>query len=337
MPQRLPKLHWAERRPGDTRQASRPCGAQRDARHYGIQGVGSLRSLKRRRPIGERLQHAFREEVRASQASEPAIPKGRSGEMRAYLARRRAKNSERRAVALPVEGSESRCPESGGPYWVRRLEYAPSTPHGTRSLALQLGPDHWRRIGEWARDAVSTEAVTLADCLFLDTETTGLSGGAGTTVFMVGLGFFEGEQFVVEQLFLRGFGEEPAMLRHVARRWAEHPLPVSFVGKSFDRHRIHARLVLHGIEAPVLQPQHLDLYYLARRAYGEQLPNVRLQTLEKRILGVHRTDDLPGSQAPRAFVDWLRDGTGPVDRVFEHNRLDVLSLVTLLGALARAD
>lgn len=65
----------------------------------------------------------------------------------------------------------------------------------------------------------------------------------------------------------------------------------------------------------------------------EQLPNVRLQTLERHKLGVHRPDDLPGAEAPVAFLDWVRDRSGPVDRVFEHNRLDVLSLVTLLGSL----
>ena len=81
-------------------------------------------------------------------------------------------------------------------------------------------------------------------CLFLDTETTGLSGGAGTVVFNYGLAFFRGDEFVVEQLFLRDFGEELAMLHHVAGRLWQFPVPVTFVGKSYDRHRIATRMAL---------------------------------------------------------------------------------------------
>ena len=62
--------------------------------------------------------------------------------------------------------------------------------------------------------------------------------------------------------------------------------------------------------------------------------DTRLKTVEDRLFGLRREDDLPGSEAPAAFLSWVRDRTGPVDRVLEHNRLDVLSLVALLGQLA---
>ena len=62
----------------------------------------------------------------------------------------------------------------------------------------------------------------------------------------------------------------------------------------------------------------------------------RLQTVERHKLGVRRDDDLPGAEAPKAFLDWIRDSSGAVDRVFEHNRLDVLTLVTLFAALGAA-
>ena len=110
----------------------------------------------------------------------------------------------------------------------------------------------------------------------------------------------------------------------------------SFVGKAFDRHRLAARMAVHRLRSRVLSSRHVDLYYMARRAWQEQLPNVRLATVETHRLGVHRADDLPGSAAPAAFMDWIRDGSGQIARVFEHNRLDVLSLVTLLARLGRA-
>jgi len=114
-------------------------------------------------------------------------------------------------------------------------------------------------------------------------------------------------------------------------------VPVTFVGKSYDRHRIASRMALHKIASPALTAPHLDLYHIARREYGGQWPDCRLQTVERQLLGLRRADDLPGSEAPAAWLDWIRDGSGAVDRVLEHNRLDVLSLCALLGVLAGRD
>lgn len=252
--------------------------------------------------------------------------------LRAYLERRRSKlaGAPRPKVELP-DGEERE--NALGRFWLRVARYPLDDAHGSCALGLASAAD-WARVGTLARDE-SLAGAALEECLFVDTETTGLSGGAGTTVFLTGLGFVDASEFVLEQVFLRSFEEEPAALRHVADRLVERPLQVTFVGKSFDRHRLHARMTLHRIDAPVLDPRHLDLYYLARRAWKDDLPDCRLRTVEERRLGVHRRDDLPGSEAPQAWLDWLRDGTGPVDRVLEHNRLDVLSLVTLLGVLGR--
>ncbi len=246
------------------------------------------------------------------------------GGVREYLLKRR----ERARVELP-EGAEvqNEC----GTCFVRAGDYAFDGVHGSIPIGGVRDVD-WARIAELAKDDVFAE-TRLDECLFLDTETTGLAGGAGTTVFMIGLGFFHDAGFRLEQVFLRSFGDEPAALRHTAERLAEHPVLVTFVGKSFDRHRLASRMTLHRVEAPILDPRHLDLYYLSRRLWKDELPDVRLQTVERERLGVFRDDDLPGSEAPRAFIDWLRDGSGPIDRVFEHNRLDVLTLVTLLAKL----
>jgi uncharacterized protein YprB with RNaseH-like and TPR domain len=177
--------------------------------------------------------------------------------------------------------------------------------------------------------------LSLDQCLFLDTETTGLSGGAGTIVFNVGMAFVEGGEVVVEQLLMRHFEEEPALLAQVGVRLAQHPVLVTYVGKTFDRHRLAARMALHRLPTDMLRDEHLDLYHVARREWRTQLPDCRLRTVEQRILGLHREDDLPGSEAPRAFLDWVRDRSGPLDRVLEHNRLDVLSVVALLAVLGR--
>jgi len=251
-------------------------------------------------------------------------------ELLAFLQRRR--RAARPLVELPP-GEVQETPH--GPLWRRELRYPLSFVHGLVRL-WPTGALDGERLATLAKDQ-AFGALDLQQCLFLDTETTGLSGGAGTVVFAYGLGRIEGQEFVLEQTFLRDFGEELAMLHHLATRLATHPVMVTFVGKSYDRHRIHARLTLHKLAVPVLSLQHLDLYHMVRRAYGKQLPNARLRTVEERLLGLERCDDLPGSEAPAEYFSWLRDRSGAVDRVLEHNRLDVLSLCALLGRLAGTD
>lgn len=289
-------------------------------------------------PDRDKLRRAFR--VRGNSVAPPAeLPaepptaalEARAEAVRSFLQRRLQQFAAppRPVVELPP-ADELTTPH--GVLWRRELRYPAAMRHGATSLH-----GAWRfdaaRVAQLAKDPAFA-ALQREQCLFLDTETTGLAGGAGTVVFAYGLGFFCGDELVVEQLFLRDFAEEPAMLRHVAARLAEHPVPVTFVGKSYDRHRIAARLAVHKVKAPMLTGPHLDLYHVVRRLYARQWPDTRLRTVEERLLGVVRHDDLPGSEAPAAFLSWIRDRTGQVDRVLEHNRLDVLSLVALLGVLA---
>ena len=259
----------------------------------------------------------------------PASTEG-GDELRSMLQRRL---EERRAAVPRVELPPGEVVANAqGPYWRRILRYPQDHVHGSAPLAKALRLDG-ERLSKLAKDP-RFASLDASECLFFDTETTGLSGGAGTMVFNVGLGWFEDGAFVQEQLFLRDFAEEPAMLQAVADRIAERPVLVSYVGKSFDRHRIAARLAVCRLAAPILTDRHLDLYYAARRAFGKELPDCKLRTVEERRLGLFRDDDLPGSEAPVAYLQWIRDGRGAVDRVLEHNRLDVLSVAALLGFLA---
>lgn len=284
-----------------------------------------------KRAFGHRLRRAFHRDG-SRPDPDPARP-APEGALREALLRRRER--ERRGI-LEVELPDGETIENElGTCYLRTLRYPLGHLHGDAQLGAVFDIDR-ARLAVLAKEPL-VEQLDLRECLFLDTETTGLSGGAGTIVFMTGLGYFKADEFVLEQTFLRSFAEEPAALFHVKQRLVQYPQLVTFVGKSFDRHRLAARMAVHRLRSRVLSSKHLDLYYLARRAYQQEvpslLPNVRLQTLERKKLGVHRPDDLPGSEAPVAFLDWVRDRTGPVDRVFEHNRLDVLTLVTLLGTL----
>ena len=71
--------------------------------------------------------------------------------------------------------------------------------------------------------------------LYLDTETTGLGGGAGVVAFLVGLGWFDLDgRFVVEQLLLRKPSEEEPLLRFIADRIERASFVVTYNGKTFD-------------------------------------------------------------------------------------------------------
>lgn len=172
-------------------------------------------------------------------------------------------------------------------------------------------------------------SLDLARAIFLDIETTGLSGGAGTKAFLVGLGRFVDGQFELWQGFLRGPEDEHALLAECAERIAASAGLVSFFGKSFDRHRLEDKMRLHGVRPPFEALPHLDLYHPCRRLYGGRFDDTRLATMERELCGVERDRDLPGAFAPAAWYDFLARRPHLLEEVFRHNRDDVLSLVTL--------
>lgn len=191
--------------------------------------------------------------------------------------------------------------------------------------------------------------VPLADCLQtvwplamaqgsiagIDTETTGLSGGTGTTAFMIGIAQAEPEHVRVRQWLLTGFAGEAAMLGALAEVLTGVDLMVSYNGKTFDLPLLRDRRRLQ--RGPALpEPPHLDLLHPTRRLFRNAWPDCRLGTAEQRLLGLTRKDDLPGSEAPRAWRDYLAGGPShDLQRVLRHNALDVLSLLVLGPALTR--
>ncbi|MEN6373262.1 MAG: ribonuclease H-like domain-containing protein [Smithella sp.] len=175
---------------------------------------------------------------------------------------------------------------------------------------------------------------TCSDALFLDTETTGLAGGTGTMAFLIGLGWFEGGHFHVRQILARDFGEEKAALAHLAEIAGQKKFLVTFNGKAFDINLLATRFIMNRLEGELSSLPHLDLLHPSRRILGHRLANSRLVTLEAEILGVMREGDIPGWEIPQRYFDWLkrRDPRLLTD-IFEHNRLDVISMATLTAHL----
>src|SRR5688572_2527350 len=219
--------------------------------------------------------------------------------------------------------------------------------------------------------------IARRDVLAFDTETTGLAGGTGTRAFMIGAadwveappragaasaatllplprsepGIAEGSVAAeaaptnataptlrVRQLFLTQLRGEAAMLEAFAAWLAPSTVLVSYNGRCYDAPLLDTRYRLARQRTPLAGLRHLDLLFPTRRRYKGRWENCRLATIERHLLGRAREDGLPGSEAPRAWLDWLRGGdAGDFRRVLAHNDQDVRSLVRLLLRLGESE
>lgn len=225
------------------------------------------------------------------------------------------------AIAAQSPRQQPPVRQSGG---VVRYEHRQRAEAGLFSI----GSDGLRRIGWQGR------AFDIRRCIFIDTETTGLSGGAGTIAFLLGMGYVEGEDFVVEQLLMQDYADEPAMLALAAQRLKNFDCACTFNGKNFDLPLLQTRFTMCRMRDQWHEMDQLDLLYPARRTWKMRIGSCRLSRIEEYILGQPRTDDLPGSEAPQRYFDFLRSGDlSLLEPVIAHNRQDIVSLGTLLSRL----
>jgi uncharacterized protein len=187
-------------------------------------------------------------------------------------------------------------------------------------------------IGRWADDGLVGH-LPHDQFAFLDTETTGLAGGTGTYAFLVGAGKFDGETFRLVQFFMRDPTEEAALLESLSAFLDGCHALVTFNGKAFDVPLLSTRFKLNGIASPLEGMAHLDLLLLARRLWRRRLPSRSLGYLEAHVLGVGRTEeDVPGWYIPEMYFQYLRSGDArPLQGIFYHNAMDILSLSALLN------
>lgn len=173
--------------------------------------------------------------------------------------------------------------------------------------------------------------------VFIDTETTGLAGGSGTLAFLIGVGFFQGKDFKVLQYFISDYDKEAAALYSFGKLLEKFDSIVTFNGKSYDIPLLEARYMLSRMESPFNKSFHLDLLPSARRLYKERLESVSLSSLEENLLSLKREGDIPGFEIPSVYFRFLKDSNPyPLKPVFYHNRMDILSMVTLTISMAHA-
>jgi hypothetical protein len=242
--------------------------------------------------------------------------------LRARLAELGAKHARQRPQAkLARPRFQAETEETPfGPALVRHEWLEPDGPRGTLALArcLQLDPG------------------SLQEPLFLDTETTGLSGGTGVLPFLVGLARYEDERIHLAQYFLTDMDQEPALLWAVGQWVQRAGCLVTYNGRTFDWPLIQTRLIMRRVRPAWEIAVHLDLLHLARRIYKPRLPDCALQTIEQDVLELHRKEDIPGWMIPGRYFAWLRGASAElVEPIFAHNRQDVLSMARLVDRFDR--
>ena len=174
--------------------------------------------------------------------------------------------------------------------------------------------------------------ASLPATTYLDTETTGLSSGAGTVPFLAGIGVVAGDALVLRQLLLPDYPHERALLRRLCEELANCPRMVTYNGRGFDLPLLASRLTVHGFfaEQAALPARHDDLLPVARRLWRRIVGGARLAEIEYAVLGVRRGLDCPSAEVPARYFGYLNDGSPePLAAVLDHNLQDIVSLARL--------
>lgn len=185
------------------------------------------------------------------------------------------------------------------------------------------------------------EQLDPRDLLFFDTETTGLAGGTGTRAFMIGAADWHrhdihGQGLRIRQLLMTTMAAETAMLREFAGWLRPTTVFSSYNGRCYDAPLLKTRYRLARQPDPISALDHVDLLFPTRRRYRGVWENCRLATIERQLLKIVREDDLPGSEAPAAWLTYLRGGSARnLRRVADHNHQDVVTLAQLFLRLVK--
>lgn len=212
---------------------------------------------------------------------------------------------------------------------IREVRYPLETKHGKYAFR-----DYFDAIKLWqqkpVRHPLSAKGYSPSDLFFFDTETTGLGGGAGNTIFLLGYASFTEENVILKQHILPEPGLEVPLYYSFLEN-IDYTALVTYNGKAFDWPQVKTRHTLIRDHVPRL-PEfgHFDLYHAAKRLWKDELGSVKLANVEREILGVERKEDIPGYLAPMIYFDFVeRKNPEGLLGVIRHNEEDILSLISL--------
>jgi uncharacterized protein YprB with RNaseH-like and TPR domain len=220
---------------------------------------------------------------------------------------------------------------SGGEHFETEKLYAGHRRHGSVDISSLM------ELPEDLLDSLSGGTILRSHprrWAFLDTETTGLAGGAGTYAFLVGVGSIDEDGFRVRQFFMRDFGDEPSLLAGLSDYLSRFDVLITYNGKSYDQPLLETRYRMARTRPPFARMAHLDLLHGARRLWKLRLDSCRLVELENRILGLEREGDLPGEMIPYYYFQYLRTQQAfQLVPIFHHNVMDIVSLACLTAVV----
>ncbi|MFW6161797.1 MAG: ribonuclease H-like domain-containing protein [Planctomycetota bacterium] len=225
-----------------------------------------------------------------------------------------------------VEGIEERSP-LGPPFFLleRSMTEAPEEPEGGRLPAMLA--EALETLARRAAEAGQAWTVAPQDVCFLDLETTGLGC---CPVFLIGTLVWRDGDLVCRQYLARTYAEERSIVGAFAEQAGEAAMLVTFNGKTFDVPFLRTRAAATGVPLPE-PPGHFDLLHESRRTFGDRLPNCKLTTLERHVCQRQRGDDIPGSDIPAAYHDFVRSGDArQIALIVKHNQWDLVTMVHLM-------
>lgn len=227
-------------------------------------------------------------------------------------------------------------------YWqdvyslIREISYPVDHCHGKYSLQeLHEISQKWEETS--VNHPLSIQNIPISNLLFFDTETTGLHGGSGNYIFLIGYAMVTDDQVLIKQHILPDPTAEVAMYDAFLSDFDQEKKLVSFNGKAFDWPQVKTRHVFVRDYVPDLPTfAHFDLLHPSRRLWKQLLPSCKLSVVEKEILGFEREDDTPGYLAPMLYFDFLNEKDPEfLEGIIRHNEWDVLSLISLYIHLSK--
>ncbi len=212
---------------------------------------------------------------------------------------------------------------------VREVKYPFDYQHGR----YQLG-EFIDAVKAWNESNIShplsAKGFLPEQLFFFDTETTGLGGGVGNTIFLLGHATLEDNHFVVRQHILPRPGSEIPLYTSFLEK-VDYTTLVTYNGKAFDWPQVKTRHTLLKDHVPMLPSfGHFDLFHASRRIWKHKLDRLKLSIVEKEILDIQRVDDVPGFLAPMIYFDYVetQKPEGMLG-IIKHNEIDILSLISL--------
>jgi len=205
-------------------------------------------------------------------------------------------------------------------------------------IPLSLGLEIKGDILSYLSKEKAFENLDLSSALFIDLETTGLSGGTGVVPFLVGMGYYKDDKFWVAQSFLGDLAEEEKMIQELGQFFSEMNFQsvVTFNGKGFDIPLLETRFILYRKPFILSELPHLDFLYSARSLWRHKHESCRLFHLAREVVEADRAEDIPAAEIPYRYFQFLQTGNFDlIEPILYHNQEDILSLlgVVVVGSL----